>query len=121
MSEEFKKVESLVDQFKEYVNTRLAQAKLSIAEKVSGIAALMIAILMSALVFFLFLVLVSVAAAIAIGQWLDNAWLGFLIMAGIVLLIGFLLWLSKDRLLRIPIMNMLIHALFDKEDNEEED
>ncbi|MBL7724553.1 MAG: phage holin family protein [Chitinophagaceae bacterium] len=121
MSEEFKKVESLVDQLKAYANTRLSQVKLSMAEKISKLAAMMIAMLMAALVFFLFLVLLSIAAAIAIGQWLDSYWLGFLIVAGIVLLLGLIFWLAKDRLLRIPIMNSMIEALFEPEEEDEKD
>lgn len=119
MSEEFKKVESLFEQFKAYGSTRLSQAKLSMAEKVSKLAAMMIAMLMTALVFFLFLVFLCASAAIAIGQWLGTMWLGFLIIAGLVLLFGVLLWLAKDKLLRIPIMNGIIEALFEKEDHEE--
>jgi hypothetical protein len=119
MSEEFKKVESLVERLREYVNTRIAQVKLSVAEKISKVAALVIALLMAALVFFLFLVLASIAGAIAIGQQLDNMWLGFLIMAGIILFICILIWILKDKLIRVPIMNMLVKALFDKEDEEE--
>lgn len=121
MSEEFKKVESLVDQLKAYANTRLSQVKLSMAEKISKLAAMMIAMLMAALVFFLFLVLLSIAAAIAIGQWLGSYWLGFVIVAGIVLLIGLILWLARDRLLRIPIMNSMIEALFEPEEDNEKD
>jgi len=121
MSEEFKKFESLVERLREYVNTRVAQVKLSVAEKISKVAALMIALLMAALVFFLFLVLASVAGAIAIGQQLNNMWLGFLIMAGIILLFGILLWALKDKLIRIPIMNALVKALFEKEDNGDEE
>jgi phosphoglycerol transferase MdoB-like AlkP superfamily enzyme len=121
MSEEFKKFESLVERLREYVNTRVAQVKLSVAEKISKVAALMIALLMAALVFFLFLVLASVAGAIAIGQQLNNMWLGFLIMAGIILVFGILLWALKDKLIRIPIMNALVKALFEKEDNGDEE
>ena len=121
MSEEFKKVESLVDQLKSYVNTRVAQVKLSVAEKASKLAASMIAVLLAALVFLLFLTLVSVAAAIAIGQWLDNMWLGFLLVAVVVLLIMFLLWGLRDRLLRIPIMNSMLKVLFEKEEDDEKD
>ena len=120
MSEEFKKIESLVERLKEYVNTRVALAKLSVAEKISKVAALMISLLMSALIFFLFLVLASMAGAIAIGQQLNNMWLGFLIMAGIILFTGILLWTLKDKLIRLPIMNMLVKALFDKEKEDEE-
>jgi len=120
MSEEFKKIESLVEQFKAYVNTRLSQAKLSIAEKISKVLAIMIAMLMAALVFFLFLVLLSVAAAIIISQWVNSLWLGFLIVAGLLLLSGLLIWLARDRLLRIPIMNALIKVMFEKEEHEKD-
>ncbi|MBI5371934.1 MAG: phage holin family protein [Sphingobacteriales bacterium] len=121
MSEEFRKFESLADQLKAYVNTRVSQAKLSLAEKVSKLAAMMIAMLMSALVFFLFLVLLCVAGALLIGQWLGSAWLGFLVVAGLVLLLGMILWLARDRLLRIPIMNALIEAMFDSAEEDEKD
>lgn len=120
MPDQFSHTETFVDQVKEYLNTRLAQLKLSFAGKVSNVMAVMIAIVLSALVFFLVLVLVSVAGAIAIGLWLENFWLGFLIVAGIVLLIGFILWRSRDSWLRKPIMNALIHVMFDKEENEED-
>ena len=118
MPQDFNDTESLVDEATEYLNTRLAQFKLSFAEKTSRMAALMIAVVMSALVFFLFLVLISVAAAIAIGRWLENYWLGFLLIAAVVLLAGLVLWLAKDRLLRIPVMNGLIKIMFDKDEKD---
>ncbi len=120
MSEEFKNIESLVEQLKEYANTRLSQLKLSVVEKISKVISIIIAVLMSALVFFLFLLLASVAAAIAVGQWLNSMWLGFLFVAGLVLLLGLMLWLAKDRLLRIPIMNALLKVFFEKEENEKD-
>ena len=121
MSEDFEKIESLADQLKEYANTRLAQFKLSVAEKISKVAALMIAFVVVALVFFLFFVLLCGAAALAIGEWLQNMWLGFLIMAALVLLIGFILWATRDSWLRKPIMNRLIEVMFDNETEDEED
>jgi hypothetical protein len=78
----------------------------------------MVAVVMSALVFFLFLVLISVAGAIAIGKWLQNYWLGFLLIASVILLAGFILWLAKDRLLRIPVMNALIRVMFDNDEKD---
>jgi hypothetical protein len=118
MIQDFNDTESLPGQVKEYLNTRLAQLKLSFAEKTSKMAALMIAVVVTALVFFLVLVLISVAGAIAIGQWLENYWLGFLVIAAVILLAGFILWISKDRLLRIPIMNALIKIMFDKDEKD---
>lgn len=120
MGQDFNDTESLIDEAKEYLNTRLTQLKLSFAEKTSRIAALMIAVVMSALVFFLVLVLISVAGAIAIGKWLENYWLGFLITGAVILLAGFILWFAKDRLLRIPVMNALIKVMFDEDEKDQQ-
>ena len=51
MDQDFNNAETFVDQVKEYVNTRLAQLKLSFAEKTSKVMAVMVAVLLSALVF----------------------------------------------------------------------
>lgn len=121
MSEEFKNLESLIDQLKSYVSTRVAQVKLSAAEKASGLAASVVAMLLAALVFFLFLTLVSVAAALLIGQWLGSLWLGFLLVAGVVLVIMLLIWVMRERLLRLPIMNSMIESLFEIDEEDEKD
>jgi putative superfamily III holin-X len=121
MAEDFNNADGFVDQVKEYVNIRLSQLKLLFAEKTSKVMAVIIAVVLSALVFFLFFVLICIAGAIAIGQWLESFWLGFLIVAGIVLLAGFILWMSKDSLIRKPIMNALIKIMFDDKDENEKD
>ena len=118
MDEDFNNAETFADQVKEYVNTRLAQLKISFAEKTSKVVSIMIAFVMLALVFFLFLVLISMAGAIAIGQWVESFWLGFVVVGGIVLIVGLILWIFKDGIIRRPIMNALIKAMFDKEEDE---
>lgn len=120
MSDEFNRIESLLGQAKEYVNTRIAQFKLSVAEKISKTMATVIAGLVAALVFFLFLVFAGVAAAIALGQWTGYMWLGFLIIAAVYLLMAIIVWKAKDRLLALPIMNAIIGRLFDEEEVEDE-
>lgn len=110
----------MLGQAKEYVNTRIAQFKLSVAEKTSKTMATVIAGLAAALVFFLFLVFAGIAAAIALGQWTGSMWLGFLIVAIIYLFLSLILWKAKDRLLALPIMNAIIGHLFDEEEEEDE-
>jgi len=120
MTQDSNNADGFVDQVKEYVNIRLAQLKLLFAEKTSKVMSVMIAVVISALVFFLFLVLISIAGAIAIGQWVESFWLGFVIVGGVVLVVGLVLWISKDRLIRKPIMNALIKVMFDKEEDEKD-
>ena len=120
MTQDFNNEDTFVEQVKEYVNTRIAQLKLSFAEKTSKVMSVMIAVVISALVFSLFLVLISIAGAMAIGQWLESPWLGFVIVGGVVLVVGLVLWVSKDRLIGKPIMNALIKVIFDKEEDEKD-
>jgi hypothetical protein len=120
MDQDFNNGETFVDDVKEYVNTRIAQLKLLFAEKTSKVMSILVAVIMSALVFFLFLVLVCIAGAIVIGQWLESFWLGFLVIAGIVLLAGFFLWIFKNQIIRKPIMNVLIKTMFDKDEDEKD-
>jgi Zn-dependent protease with chaperone function len=120
MEQDFNNTETFVGQVKEYVNNRLAQLKLSFAEKTSKVMAVMVAIVLSALVFFLFLLLICIAGAIILGQWLESFWLGFVIVGGIVFVVGLVLWVFKDQIIRKPIMNALINVMFDKEEDEKD-
>jgi hypothetical protein len=46
--------------------------------------------------------------------------MGFMIISGLILLLGLWGWISRDRWLRIPIMNLLIRALFKDEPHEKD-
>lgn len=118
MSEELNRIEALGEKLKNYLNTRLAEVKLSAAEKTAKILSVLIAVLLAALIFFLFLTLLCIGVALLIGQWVQNYWIGFFITAGLVLVIGAIGWLSKDRWLRIPIMNLLLAVFFTDKDDE---
>lgn len=121
LQEEFKKVEEMAGHFKAYIDTRIAQVKLGVAEKVSKVLAVIIAAMFVVFVFFFFMVFGSMAAAYAIGAWLGQTWLGFLVVALIYLLLGIITWAAKERLLRIPIMNAIIRQLFSNDATDEED
>lgn len=121
MSDEFKKIESLLEQFKEYANTRVAQIKFSIAQKIAKTIADLVATILAGLVFFAFLFFGSIAAAIAIGDWLGKLWLGFLLIAGIFGIIGIIILKAKNRILQIPLLNSLIKQWFTNDDEDEKD
>lgn len=118
MSEELNRIEALVEKISAYLNTRLSQVKLSAAEKMAKLVSMLIAVLMAALVFFLVITLLCIALALLLSEWLKSYWLGFMLMSGIVLFLGLLAWTSRDRWLRIPIMNALIDLFFNDKDDE---
>ncbi|HWR33135.1 MAG TPA: hypothetical protein VN451_06410, partial [Chitinophagaceae bacterium] len=44
------------------------------------------------------------------GNMLGGLWPDFLIIAGVWLLLGFIIWKARERLLQIPIMNVILKA-----------
>jgi hypothetical protein len=42
------------------------------------------------------------------------------VVGGIVLIVGLILWIFKDQIIRKPIMNVLIKTMFDKDEDEKD-
>jgi energy-coupling factor transporter transmembrane protein EcfT len=121
MEQAFARIEELAAHVKEYVNNRVASVKLGAAEKSSKVVAAIIAAALVGGIFFFFLVFASIALAYALAEWTGRLYWGFLIVAGIYLLMGIIIWLAKERVLRLPIMNAMLRQLFKEETNDEED
>lgn len=119
MEKAFAKVEELAETVKEYVNTRIESAKLSIAEKSSAVIANIIAGLIVATVFTFFVVFASMALAFGLGEWIGETWAGFLIVGLLYLLIGVVVWFARIKLIQLPLMNAFIKQLFNKTDEKD--
>lgn len=119
MKDTFEKLEGLTDHVKEYVNTRVELTKLRIAEKTSLIIGDLIAGGIVILFFLFVLMFGSIAGAWALSDWIGKRYSGFLIVAGIYLLFGIIVWIARGRFIRFPVMNTIIKKLH-KEDEDEE-
>lgn len=119
MEKAFAKIEELADNVKEYVNTRIESAKLSIAEKSSAVIANVLAGMVLAVFFLFFIIFGSTALALGLGDWIGSTWAGFLIVAGLYLLGGIVAWTAREKIIRLPIMNALIKRLFRNDDEED--
>jgi CDP-diglyceride synthetase len=115
VQEEFNKIEEIVSHFKKYVNTKITKAKLDTPAKTSDMITFMVVRMLVTVIFFIFIIFASDAAAYAIGDHFGKVWLGFLLVAAFYLMAGLLIWFSRERLLRIPIMNAIITRLFTHE------
>ena len=121
MEESTTGIRALAASVKEYMNTRLDAAKLSAAEKTSLVISGLVAGAIVAVVFLFVLIFASIAGALVLSAWIGKPWSGFLIVAGIYLLIGVITWTAKERMIRIPVMNKIIHQLFKNDMADEED
>ncbi len=119
MEKTFAKVEELADTVKDYVNNRIESAKLTAAEKSSAVIAALIAGLIVAVVLMFFVVFAGIALSLVLSEWIGETWAGFLIVAGLYLLLGIIIWTARDKMIRLPIMNALIKQLFGEDDEED--
>lgn len=120
LKQEFNKAEELIIELKAYVNTEIELAKLKTAEKLSKLFSNFIAAIFLGAVFSLFLLFISFSVSYLLGEALGKMWLGFLIVSLFYLALGFVGWYAREKLLRVPIMNMIIRQLFHKTDPEKE-
>jgi Fe2+ transport system protein B len=120
MEKTFDRVEELADTIKEYVNSRIESVKLSVAEKSSAVIANVVAGIIVALVFFFFIIFASIALSFGLGEWIGKTWAGFLIVAGLYLLLGIVVWAARGKIIRLPLMNAIIQQLFNKEEEDED-
>jgi hypothetical protein len=115
MQHVFVKAEEFADHIKEYVNNRIAAVKLQAAERSSKVLSDVLALMFLAAILFVFVIFISMAAAYALSAWIGESYAGFLIVSGIWLVIALLVWMNKESILRIPIMNKMIAEMFRNE------
>jgi len=119
MEKAFEKIEELAGNINNYVNNRIDAMKLTAAEKTSAVIANLVAGLIVATVFMFFIIFAGIALSLFLGDWIGRTWAGFLIVSGLYLLIGVVVWSGKEKIIRLPIMNALIKQLFGKEDEQD--
>lgn len=105
------KLESVFEHIKEYLNTRYELAVLKVSDKSSTILSSLITYVVVAIIGMFFLMFVSIGVALLISEALGSAFSGFLIVAGFYLLIAIILLVMKDRLIKMPLLNMFVKEL----------
>ncbi|MFN4314110.1 MAG: phage holin family protein [Chitinophagaceae bacterium] len=120
MSELKTSLENLAADLRAYADARLALMKLKAAEKISGLAGRFIAGLVLLVSLILFFSFVSVGLALLLGEWLGRPWLGFVLLGGLFLIIGLLIWWVRRPLIQRPVMNSMIQELFHDNDYEKD-
>jgi len=79
-----------------------------------------IAVAIVSILYLLLVVFISIALAFALGKWTGQLYCGFLIVAGLYFVAGLVIWLTKEQLLRFPIMNAILKQLSNERSDEED-
>lgn len=116
MENTFEKADELSQHLRDYVQTRLDLLKLEVAEKSSAVVSKLIALTIVMVFFMLFWAFLNVALAFFLSEITGSGIYGFLLVSGFNLFIGWIIWIAKDRLIRVPIMNAIIAQLYKQEE-----
>ncbi len=104
---------------KDFAKTKLAYFKLTAID--SGASAASVAAL-GVILFLLglfFLIFISIAAGIGLGYLVNNMAIGFLIVALLFLLLAFIIFKMRNKLITNPITAALINAFANDNNNED--
>ncbi len=102
----------MLKKLENYISSRLLLLKIDATEKISKTLAglfkqIMLLMFCGSVVFF-----VSIAAALWVGEIYDSMLTGFLVMAGIHLLILIIVFVLRRPLLETPMKNRIIRIIF---------
>jgi sterol desaturase/sphingolipid hydroxylase (fatty acid hydroxylase superfamily) len=104
--------ENIQEQAQAYVESNIAYYKLWGFKVAMKSTTMILKFILIVLCFLMVLLFCSLAGAFAIGKALDNYPLGFLVIAGVYLIITFLLFLIKDKIVEGPILEKFSEIFF---------
>jgi Putative Actinobacterial Holin-X, holin superfamily III len=104
-------LESLFETTSSYVETRVELAKLKAVKKSSEVASTLISKMIIAAVIFLFLMVFNIGVGFWLGDMLGKTHYGFFVLSLLYLLIGAIIYASRDKWLKIPVANSIIKSI----------
>jgi sterol desaturase/sphingolipid hydroxylase (fatty acid hydroxylase superfamily) len=110
----------MFDDLKQYINNRIAYAKLEIVDSVSNMISAGVFGVLVGMLIMMVLFLGSLAAGFLFGTLFDNFGYGFLAVMGVYVFLLIILFLCRRKIMT-AVTNKVIEAAFDAIDNSDED
>jgi hypothetical protein len=115
--EEQSKIEKLVSDVKDYAETRLDIAVLEVQDKATSVISSIAASVVVGVIGVIVLLFLSIGAAWALGEYIHSPSIGFFSVAGFYLLLGLILYLGREKLIKLPIINAILKKITFHENN----
>jgi hypothetical protein len=101
-------IESLFANAGEYLENKTELWKLKIVDKTSEAVSSIVEKLIIVFIGIIFFILFNIALALLIGYWLGNSFYGFFILAAFYGIVGLIVHVSRDKMIKTPITNSII-------------
>jgi uncharacterized membrane protein len=109
--EEKNKLEKMFTDMKDYAETRFDIIILNTQEKASHMIASTASIAILGVLGFLVLMFASIGVAWLLGEYLQSPSIGFFSVAGFYLLVVFILFINREKWIKMPIINSIIKKI----------
>ena len=105
-----------------YINTKIRLLTLLITEKLASALPTIFSYVVMIFLFLIAFLFISVASALYVGELLGNRSLGFLIIAGVYILLGLIFKYTIQKMIEKPFSDIIIKSLLKvKEDDDKND
>ncbi|MDF2438382.1 MAG: hypothetical protein K0Q95_2758 [Bacteroidota bacterium] len=109
--EEQNKLEKMVSDIKEYAETRFDIIVLNTQDKATHvISSIATSVIMGVLGFFI-LIFLSIGGAWSLGEYFNSPSIGFFSVAGFYLLVTILLYVNREKWIKMPIINSILKKI----------
>lgn len=115
--EEKNKIEKFLKDIKEYAEVRFDLVSLNVQDKFSDIVSSLVSIIILSVMALLILLFAGIGAAIWLGEYFNNGWIGFFCITGFYLLLALLILFNREKWIKFPVMNSLIKKIHFNDEN----
>ena len=107
-------IEILFERVEDYTRTTIDLVKLNAVDKTADILSSLLSRLTVSIVFVMFGFLVNIGLSFWIGELVGKIYYGFFIVSSIYLVLAIVLYIVKDKVLKMPISNFIIAKMLKK-------
>ncbi|MDL2313168.1 phage holin family protein [Bacteroidales bacterium OttesenSCG-928-B11] len=113
--------QSLLDNVKEYLSLQIDLLKINAVEKTSGFLSMLIGFIVGTLLVLVATIFLSFALINWLGTFFATMIPAYLIMAGIFILLFFIFYFVKDKLVQNILVKKISRILFEKEQKDDDE
>jgi len=104
-------IDLLYKKAKDYADINIELIKLNSIDKIADVLSSLVSRIVLFMFIVMFVLLLNIALSLYLGELLGKTYLGYLVVAVIYLLLIIIINANKDRIIKIPITNLVIAKL----------
>ncbi|MDO7171924.1 hypothetical protein [Mariniflexile sp. AS56] len=113
-----KSVDLLYEKAKKYTETSAELLALNTVDKTADVLSSLTTIVLLVLVVVMFTLFINVGLSLLIGSLLNAYYLGFFIVSGFYIVLALVLYVLKDKLIKMPVSNLIISKLLKSKNSD---